>query len=298
MYVKAMTKKEAIKLFEERKVRTVWDDKEEKWYFSIVDVVAILAESKDYTTARKYWNKLKQRLKEEGNETVTNCHQLKLRAADGKMRLTDVADTEQLFRLIQSIPSPKAEPFKQWMAQVASTRLDQLHDPELSIQQAVTDYRRLGYSEAWINQRIKAIEVRKELTDEWNRTGVKEGLEYASLTDIITKEWSGFTTKQYKQYKGLKKENLRDNMTNLEIAFNILAEASSTELSKQRNPRGYHEQTKIAKDGGSVAKAARHELESKLGHSVISSAKARDYLAHDTDDDAENSSNLSNGLEK
>ncbi len=298
MYVKAMTKKEAIKLFEERKVRTVWDDKEEKWYFSIVDVVAILAESKDYTTARKYWNKLKQRLKEEGNETVTNCHQLKLRAADGKMRLTDVADTEQLFRLIQSIPSPKAEPFKQWMAQVASTRLDQLQDPELSIHQAVADYRRLGYSEAWINQRIKAIEVRKELTDEWNRTGVKEGLEYASLTDIITKEWSGFTTKQYKQYKGLKKENLRDNMTNLEMAFNILAEASSTELSKRRNPSGYHEQTKIAKDGGSVAKAARQELESKLGHSVISSAKATDYLAHDSDDDAEKSSNLANGLEK
>ena len=227
-----MTKKEIIKLFEERKVRTVWDDKKEKWYFSIVDVTAVLTDSKDYTTARKYWNKLKQRLKEEGNETVTNCHQLKLRAADGKMRLTDVADTEQLFRLIQSVPSPKAEPFKLWMAQVASTRLDQMQDPEQSIEQAVADYRRLGYSEAWINQRIKSIEVRKELTDEWKRTGVKEGIEFASLTDIITREWSGFSTKQYKQFKGLKKENLRDNMTNLEMAFNILAEASATELSK------------------------------------------------------------------
>lgn len=273
-----MTKKEIIKLFEERKVRTVWDDKKEKWYFSIVDVTAVLTDSKDYTTARKYWNKLKQRLKEEGNETVTNCHQLKLRAADGKMRLTDVADTEQLFRLIQSVPSPKAEPFKLWMAQVASTRLDQMQDPEQSIEQAVADYRRLGYSEAWINQRIKSIEVRKELTDEWKRTGVKEGIEFASLTDIITREWSGFSTKQYKQFKGLKKENLRDNMTNLEMAFNILAEASATELSKQREPSGFHEQKKVAKDGGSVAKAARQQLENKLGHTVISPRKAKDYL--------------------
>ena len=273
-----MTKKEIIKLFEERKVRTVWDDKKERWYFSIVDVTAVLTDSKDYTTARKYWNKLKQRLKEEGNETVTNCHQLKLRAADGKMRLTDVADTEQLFRLIQSVPSPKAEPFKLWMAQVASTRLDQMQDPEQSIEQAVADYRRLGYSEAWINQRIKSIEVRKELTDEWKRTGVKEGIEFASLTDIITREWSGFSTKQYKQFKGLKKENLRDNMTNLEMAFNILAEASATELSKQCEPNGFHEQKKVAKDGGSVAKAARQQLENKLGHTVISPRKAKDYL--------------------
>ena len=273
-----MTKKEIIKLFEERKVRTVWDDKKEKWYFSIVDVTAVLTDSKDYSTARKYWNKLKQRLKEEGNETVTNCHQLKLRAADGKMRLTDVADTEQLFRLIQSVPSPKAEPFKLWMAQVASTRLDQMQDPEQSIEQAVADYRRLGYSEAWINQRIKSIEVRKELTDEWKRTGVKEGIEFASLTDIITREWSGFSTKQYKQFKGLKKENLRDNMTNLEMAFNILAEASATELSKQCEPNGFHEQKKVAKDGGSVAKAARQQLENKLGHTVISPRKAKDYL--------------------
>ena len=271
-------KKEAIKLFEERKVRTIWDDTHEKWYFSIVDVVAILADSKDFLTARKYWNKLKERLKKEGNETVSNCHQLKLEAADGKMRLTDVADTEQLFRLIQSIPSTKAEPFKLWMAEVASTRIDQLQDPERSIEQAVADYRRLGYSEAWINQRIKSIEVRKELTDEWKRTGVKEGVEYATLTDIVTQQWSGFTTKEYKQYKGLKKENLRDNMTNLEMAFNILAEASATELSKQRDPQGVEEQKKVAKEGGSVAKVARKQLEAQLGRSVISPTKAKDYL--------------------
>ena len=271
-------KKEAIKLFEERKVRTIWDDTHEKWYFSIVDVVAILADSKDFLTARKYWNKLKERLKKEGNETVSNCHQLKLEAADGKMRLTDVADTEQLFRLIQSIPSPKAEPFKLWMAEVASTRIDQLQDPERSIEQAVADYRRLGYSEAWINQRIKSIEVRKELTDEWKRTGVKEGVEYATLTDIITQQWSGFTTKEYKQYKGLKKENLRDNMTNLEMAFNILAEASATELSKQCDPQGVEEQKKVAKEGGGVAKVARKQLETQLGRSVISPTKAKDYL--------------------
>ena len=270
-----MTKKQALQLFEERKVRTVWDDQEEKWYFSIVDVCGVLTDSKDPTA---YWRKLKQRLKEEGNETVTNCHAFKLRAADGKMRQTDVADTEQLFRIIQSIPSPKAEPFKQWMAQVASLRIDQMQDPELSIDQAIIDYERLGYSDAWINQRIKSIEVRKELTDEWKRTGVKEGLEYASLTDIITREWSGFTTKQYKHFKGLKKENLRDNMTNLEIALNILAEASATELSKQRDPKGFNAQTQVAKDGGSVAKAARNQLESKLGHSIISPAKASDYL--------------------
>jgi len=268
-------KKEAIKLFEERKVRTIWDDTHEKWYFSIVDVVVILTDSSNPQT---YWRVLKKRLKEEGNESVTNCNALKLKAADGKMRLTDVADTEQLFRLIQSIPSPKAEPFKQWMAEVASTRIDQLQDPELSIEQAIADYRRLGYSEAWINQRIKSIEVRKELTDEWKRTGVKEGIEYATLTDIITQQWSGFTTKEYKQYKGLKKENLRDNMTNLEMAFNILAEASTTELSKQRDPQGMEEQKKVAKEGGSVAKVARKQLEAQLGRSIISPTKAKDYL--------------------
>lgn len=270
-----MTQKQAIQLFEQKKVRTVWDTEKEKWYFSVVDVVEVLTDS---TNPQTYWRVLKNRLKKEGNETVTNCNAFKLRAPDGKMRLTDVADTEQLFRLIQSIPSPKAEPFKQWMAQVASQRLDQMQDPELSIEQAIVDYRRLGYSEAWINQRIKSIEVRKELTDEWKRTGVQEGLEFASLTDIITREWSGFTTKQYKHYKGLKKENLRDNMTNLEIALNILAEASATEISKDRNPKGYNAQTQVAKEGGSVAKAARKQLESKLGRSVITKDKASDYL--------------------
>ena len=215
---------------------------------------------------------------------MTNCHQLTLQAADGKKRLTDVADTEGIFRIIQSIPSPKAEPFKRWMAQVAAQRLDQLQDPELSIDQAIMDYKRLGYSDAWINQRIKSIEVRKELTDEWERTGVNKGVEYASLTDIITKEWSGLTTKQYKNLKGLKKENLRDNMTNLEIAFNILAEASATELSKQRNPNGFNEQKPIAKAGGSVAKAARAQLEDQLGRTIISDKKASDYLLPDKDE--------------
>ncbi len=270
-----MTKRESLQLFEQRKVRTVWDDQVEKWYFSIVDVCAVLTDSPN---SRNYWKVLKHRLIKEGNETVTSCNQLKLQAEDGKKRLTDVADTEQLFRIIQSIPSPKAEPFKQWMAQVASQRIDQMQDPELSIDQAIVDYKRLGYSDAWINQRIKSIEVRKELTDEWNRTGVQEGLEYASLTDIITREWSGFTIKQYKHFKGLKKENLRDNMTNLEIALNTLAEASAAELSKQRDPKGFQQQKQVAKDGGSVAKVARNQLESQLGRSIISSSKASDYI--------------------
>lgn len=273
-----MTKKEALQLFEEKKIRSVWDDKEEKWYFSIVDVCAVLTEQPDAEHARNYWKVLKHRLIKEGNQTVTTCNRLKLRAADGKLRLTDVADTEQLFRLIQSVPSSKAEPFKLWMAQVASTRLEQMQDPEKSIDQAVMDYKRLGYSDAWINQRIKSIEIRKELTDEWARTGVQQGMQYASLTDIITREWSGMSTKQYKQFKGLKKESLRDNMTNMEIALNMLAEASATELSKQRNPQGFNQQKRVAKDGGSVAKAARTQLESKLGHKVISPAKASDYL--------------------
>ncbi len=277
-----MTKKQAIQLFEEKKVRTVWDEEQEKWYFSIVDVVSILTDSVNPQT---YWRKLKQRLIEEGNETVTNCHALKMRAADRKNRLTDVADVEQLFRIIQSIPSPKAEPFKLWMASVASQRLDQMQDPELSIDQAIMDYKRLGYSDAWINQRIKSIEVRKELTDERDRTGVQQGLEYASLTDIITKEWSGLTTKQYKHFKGLKKENLRDNMTNLEIALNTLAEASATELSKQRNPKGFRQQKSVAKDGGSVAKAARTQLESQLGRTIISSEKASDYILPEPEED-------------
>lgn len=273
-----MTKREALQLFEEKKIRSVWDDKEEKWYFSIVDVCAVLTEQPDAEHARNYWKVLKHRLIKEGNQTVTTCNRLKLRAADGKLRLTDVADTEQLFRLIQSIPSPKAEPFKLWMAQVASTRLEQMQDPEKSIDQAVMDYKRLGYSDAWINQRIKSIEIRKGLTDEWARTGVQQGMQYASLTDIITREWSGMSTKQYKQFKGLKKESLRDNMTNMEIALNMLAEASATELSKQRNPQGFNQQKRVAKDGGSVAKVARNQLEKKLGHGVITSAKASDYL--------------------
>ena len=270
-----MTQKHKIQLFEEKKVRTVWDDQEEKWYFSIVDVCAVLTESKD---SQAYWRKLKQRLKAEGNETVTNCHALKMQAADGKMRLTDVADTKQLFRLIQSIPSPKAEPFKQWMAEVSAQRLDQMQDPELNFDQAYADYRRLGYSDKWINQRLRSIEVRKELTDEWDRAGVTEGQQYASLTDIITQGWSGKTTRQYKHYKGLKKDNLRDNMTNIELALNTLAEASVTEISKSKNPKGFRQSAAVAREGSKIAGNARKQLEQRVGHSVISPAKAADYL--------------------
>ena len=269
-----MTQKQAIQIFEQRKVRTVWDDEAEKWYFSVVDVVGVLTDSPD---PNNYWKVLKNRLKKEGNETVTNCNRFKLKAADGKMRLTDVADTEQLFRLIQSIPSPKAEPFKLWMAHVASDRIDRMQDPELSIQQAMTDYKRLGYSEQWINQRMKSIEVRKELTDEWQRRGI-EGQQYATLTDIITQEWSGLTTKGYKRFKGLKKESLRDNMTNIELALNTLAEAATTEISKQQQPRGLNQSKRVAKSGGSVAKAARKQLENQLGHSVISPINAKQVL--------------------
>lgn len=274
-----MTKKQAIQLFQERKVRTIWDDQEEKWYFCVADVVEVLTDSTNPTDYIKKMRKRDPMLAEGWGQIVTP---LAVQTAGGKQK-TNFATIEGIFRIIQSIPSPKAEPFKQWMAQVASLRIDQMQDPELSIDQAIIDYKRLGYSDAWINQRIKSIEVRKELTDEWKRTGVKEGMEYASLTDIITREWSGFTTKQYKHFKGLKKENLRDNMTNLEIAFNILAEASATELSKQRDPRGFHQQAQVAKDGGSVAKAARNQLENQLGHSVISPAKASDYLLPEKD---------------
>ncbi|MDE6071921.1 MAG: Bro-N domain-containing protein [Muribaculaceae bacterium] len=270
-----MMKKHSIQIFNDRKVRAVWDEDTEEWYFSVVDVVAVLTDSVDPTT---YWRKLKQRLKKEGNETVTNCHGLKLKAVDGKMRMTDVVDNRQLFRLIQSIPSPKAEPFKLWIANVAKQRLDQIQDPELSIEQAILDYRNLGYSEDWINQRIRSIEVRKALTDEWRRGGIKEGVQFASLTDIITCQWSGKSTKEYKQHKGLKKENLRDNMTNIELALNTLAEASATELSKQKSPIGFNANAAIAKQGGDVAKAARIKLESQLGTTVISSAKASDYI--------------------
>ena len=272
-----MTKKQAIQLFEAKKVRTLWDDEQGKWYFAIVDVVEVLTESVNPTD---YIKKMKRRDPELAKGWGQIVTPLSIPTAGGRQRV-NCATTEGIFRLIQSIPSPKAEPFKQWMAEVASQRIDQMQDPEKSIDQAIVDYKRLGYSDAWINQRIKSIEVRKELTDEWKRTGVQEGLEYASLTDIITREWSGFTTKQYKRHKGLKKENLRDNMTNVEIALNTLAEASAAELSKQRDPRGYQAQTRVAKDGGSVAKAARKQLEGKLGRSVISSVKASDYLLPD-----------------
>lgn len=276
-----MVKRESLKLFENKKVRTVWDSEQEKWYFSVVDVCAVLTESKDATA---YWRKLKQRLKQEGNETVTNCHGLKLRAADGKMRMTDVADTEQLFRIIQSIPSPKAEPFKQWMALVASQRLDQMQDPELSINQALQDYKRLGYSDNWINQRLKSIEVRKGLTDEWKRGGITDNKLYAILTNIMTKEWSDKSIKEYRAYKGLKKGNLRDNMTNMELALNTLAEVSATEFSKQQNPKTFNKHIKVAKDGADVAKVAREKIEKQLGHSVISPQKASDYILPNDED--------------
>ena len=267
-----MTQHNTIKLFEEKKVRTVWDDKDEKWYFSIVDVVAVLTDSAD---AAAYWRKLKQRLKAEGNETVTNCHGLKMLAADGKMRLTDVADAEQLFRLIQSIPSPKAEPFKLWMAQVAAERLDQMQDPELSINQALADYKRLGYSDNWINQRLKSIEIRKDLTDEWKRHGLREGMQFATLTDVIYKTWSDMTAREYKKFKGLRKENLRDNMTNKELVLNMLAELSTKEISESKQPETFCEHMDIAKAGGEVARNARLELEQKTGKPVISPLNAK-----------------------
>ena len=252
-----MTKFNQIKLFEEKKVRAVYDDVEEKWYFSIVDVCGVLTNSKDATA---YWRKLKQRLKEEGNETVTNCHALKLQAADGKMRKTDMADTELLFRLIQSIPSPKAEPFKQWMAQVAALRLDQMQDPELGIQQALADYKRLGYSDNWINQRLKSIEICKDLTDEWKRRGLEEGVQFATLTDIIYHTWAGMTAREYKKFKGLKKENLRDNMTNRELVMNMLAELSTKEISESQNPETFGDHIDVARQGGEIARNARMEL--------------------------------------
>jgi len=270
-----MTKETAIKLFEEKQVRTIWDAEQEKWYISIVDVIAVLTESID---PNAYWRKLKQRLKEEGNETVTNCHGLKMQAADGKMRMTDVADTEQLFRLIQSVPSPKAEPFKLWLAQVAAERLDEIQDPELSIDRALEQYLKLGYSENWINQRLKSIEIRKELTDEWKKRGLKEGVQFATLTDIITKAWSDKTTKEYKVLKGLKKENLRDNMTNTELILNMLAEASTKDISASTNPKDFEESKKVAKQGGNVAKVARLELEAKTGKKVVSALNAKDAL--------------------
>ena len=274
-----MTQKHKIQLFEDKKVRTVWDDQKEKWYFSIVDVCGVLTEQLDYDHAKNYWKVLKHRLIKEGNESVTNCNQLKLVSPkDGKRYNTDVADFKQLFRVIQSIPSRKAEPFKEWMAEVAAKRIDQMQDPELNFEQAYEDYRRLGYSDKWINQRLRSIEVRKELTDEWDRAGVKDGQQYASLTDIITRGWSGKTTRQYKQYKGLKKESLRDNMTNIELALNTLAEASATEISKAKNPRGFKQSAEVARKGGEIAGDARKKLERQIGHSVVTKDKASDYL--------------------
>jgi hypothetical protein len=270
-----MEKKEAIQLFEEKKVRTLWVEDEEKWYFSIVDVVEVLTDSPN---PRKYWSVLKTRLKAEGSQLTTICSQLKMKAADGKYYQTDVADTEQLFRLIQSIPSPKAEPFKQWMAQVAAERLDEMQDPELTIDRAMAQYLQLGYSENWINQRLKSIEVRKELTDEWKSRGLKEGMQFATLTDIITKAWSGNTTKEYKILKGLKKENLCDNMTNTELILNMLAEAATKDISQAVNPESFEDSKKVAEQGGNVAKAALNELEAKTGKKVVTKLNAKTAL--------------------
>jgi hypothetical protein len=267
-----MTKETAIKLFNNQQIRTFWDSEQEKWYFAIVDVVGALSESQNPQT---YWRVMKKRLSDEGNETVTNCNALKMRATDGKMRLTDVADTEQLFRLIQSIPSPKAEPFKMWLAQVGRERIDEIEDPETGIDRLMETYLRKGYSKEWINQRLKSIEIRKELTDEWETRGVRKGQEFAILTDEISKAWSGFTTKQYKDYKSLKKENLRDHMTNLELVLNMLAEASTTEISKKKEPKNFKENKNVAQKGGRVAKAARTELEKTTGKKVVSRLNAK-----------------------
>ena len=267
-----MTLQNAIKIFEEKKVRSVWDDKTEEWYFAIVDVIAILTDS---TNPQVYWRVLKQRLGKEGNETVTNCNAFKIPAADGKMRKTDVATAEQIFRLIQSIPSPKAEPFKLWIARVAAERLNQIQDPELSIHQAMQDYKRLGYSDNWINQRLKSIEIRKDLTDEWKRHGLVEGIHFASLTDIIYKTWAGKTAKEYKRFKGLKKENLRDNMTNKELVLSMLAELSTTEISQAVHPEKFSDHQKVARQGGEVALKARIDLERKTGKKVVSPLNAK-----------------------
>ncbi len=272
-----MKKETAINLFEQKQVRSVWSEEEEKWYISIVDVIAVLTDSPN---PRKYWSVLKTRLKAEGSQLATNCSQLKMQSNDGKFYKTDVADTEQLFRLIQSIPSPKAEPFKLWLAKVASERLDEMQDPELSIDRAMENYLELGYSENWINQRLKSIEIRKELTDEWKKRGLKEGEHFATLTDIITKTWSDKTTKEYKILKGLKKENLRDNMTNTELILNMLAEASTKDISAATNPETFEESKKVAKQGGNVAKVALKELEAKTGKKVVSSTNAKKILPH------------------
>ena len=270
-------KENSIKLFEQKQVRTHWDEAQEKWYFSVTDVLQILTESVDVAA---YWRKLKQRLKAEGNETVTNLHGLKMLAADGKMRITDVADTEQLFRLVQSVPSPKAEPFKVWIAKVARERIDEIEDPEIGIDRLMETYLKKGYTKEWINQRLKSIEIRKELTDEWESKGVKKGQEFAILTDELTKAWSGFNTKQYKSFKNLKRENLRDNMTNLELVLNMLAEASTTEISKDKKPKSFNEHKVVAQKGGKVAKAARVQLENTTGKKVVTRQNAKELAAN------------------
>ncbi|MBO7570653.1 MAG: Bro-N domain-containing protein [Bacteroidales bacterium] len=270
-----MTKQQAVQLFEEKKIRSVWDDEQEKWYFSVADVVEVLTESAD---VKQYIKKMRMRDPALNSNWGTICTPLRMVAADGKSRQVQAASLEGIFRIIQSIPSPKAEPFKLWMAKVANNRIEQLQDPELSIEQAMHDYKRLGYSDNWINQRLKSIEVRKILTDEWKRCGMEEGMQFASLTDIITKAWSGKTTKEYKKYKGLKKENLRDNMTNTELILNMLAETATTDLSKSHNPQTFEENVTVAQKGGNVARSARMELEKELGKSVVSPLNAKTYL--------------------
>ena len=288
----------AIQLFEQTQVRVVWNEEEEKYYFSVVDVISVLTESIDYQAARKYWKVLKGRLKKEGNETVTNCYQLKLPAADGKNRLTDMADLEQIFRLIQSVPSKKAEPVKQWLANIGAQRIDQMIDPELTFQMAVEDYRRQGYSDKWINQRMRSIEMRKELTDEWQRAGIHEQKDFAILTNVLTKAWSGMTTGEYKRHKGLTKENLRDNMTNVELALNTLAEVTATELSRQNNPKGMNQTRQTAQEGGEVARNARTDIEQRLGHTVISSERASDHIRPIEETDAKKLPNNNTETEK
>jgi hypothetical protein len=277
-----MKQQEAIQLFEEKKVRTLWNQDEEKWYFSIVDTVQVLTDSPN---PRKYWSVLKIRLKKEGSQLTTNCSQLKMQSADGKYYKTDVADTEQLFRLIQSIPSPKAEPFKLWLAQIAAERLDEIQDPELTIDRALEQYLQLGYSENWINQRLKSIEIRKALTDEWKSRGLKEGVQFATLTDIISRAWSGNTTKEYKILKGLKKENLRDNMTNTELILNMLAEASTKDISQATNPETFEDNMQAAQHGGNVAKVALKELESKTGKKVVTALNVKNGVNQNQLDD-------------
>lgn len=270
-----MTKKEAIKIFEEKKVRTVWDDETEEWYFSVIDVIAVLTDSLD---PKRYWSVLKSRLKKEGCEPTTICSTLKMPAADGKNRMTDVATTQQLFRLIQSVPSPKAEPFKLWIAQVVKERLDEMQDPELTIDRAMMEYKALGYSDNWINQRLKSIEIRKDLTDEWKRHGLQEGVQFATLTDIIYQTWAGKTSKEYKKFKGLKKENLRDNMTNTELVLNMLAELSTKQISEVSDPDTFNEHIDVARRGGNIAREARLKLEEETGKKVVSPLNAKTGL--------------------